>query len=118
MLKSVEKDGVGNCMISHGSWDKSKNPYPLRNCFIPKATVKGPGTTQPVASWFLVSDCCLFENYVISQWVWVLAIFPYHSNVRRRSEEEEEEEEEEEPTAIGPVSLRWEYHIAKTALMG
>ena len=38
---------------SHGSWDKSKNPYPLRNCIILKlATAEAPGTTMPEDSWF------------------------------------------------------------------
>ena len=78
-----EEWGVGNCAISqhpaipipNGSWDKSKNPYPLTNHIIPNlTTVEGAGITQPVASWFLDPNAGLVRNYAISQWVWVLAI--------------------------------------------
>ena len=38
----------------YGSWDKSKNPYPLRNCIIPNSATAGdPGTIQPAAEMFL-----------------------------------------------------------------
>ena len=58
----------------HGSLNKSKNPYPLRNHIISnEATAGAPGTIQPVASWFQGPDSCLIGNYVISQWVWVFA---------------------------------------------
>ena len=59
-----------------GSWDKSKNLYPLRNCIIPNlATMDGPRTTRPQAAWFLVPDGCLIGDYnAVSQWRWVLAI--------------------------------------------
>ncbi len=60
---------------SHGSWDKSKDPCPLRNSIIPYLTTTGaPGTTRPQADWFLGPSSCLVVNYAVSQQVWVLAI--------------------------------------------
>ena len=60
---------------SHRSADKNKNPYPLRNCKIPNlATTGAPGTTHSAASWFLDPDSFGVGNYVIFQWVRVLAI--------------------------------------------
>ena len=38
------------------------------------ATVGARGTTFPMALWFLDLSGCLVGTYVISQWVWVLAI--------------------------------------------
>ena len=75
-----------NDLHSLGSWDKSKNPYPLGNCIIPNsATAGAQGTTQPATSWLLDASGCLIGNYTISQWVWVIAIimdtslqFPLH----------------------------------------
>ena len=60
---------------SHGSWNKRKNPCPLKNHIIPNlAIARAPGTTQPVALWILGPDGCLVRNYLFSHWVWILAI--------------------------------------------
>ena len=57
------------------SLDKSKNQGPLRNCIIPNSAItRAPGTIQSEATCFLGPDGCLVANYVISQWVLVLAI--------------------------------------------
>ena len=72
--------GIRNCAISqdlvphsHGSWDKNKNPYLLKNCIIPnEATIGGPGTArspevecvlglQPLLSW----EICDFSVGVV-----------------------------------------------------
>ena len=64
---------------SHGSWDKTKNPYAFRTCIIPnEVTIRGPGTTWHVASWFLDNNTCLVGNHAISQQVWVLALISQH----------------------------------------
>ena len=85
-MASVEISGERRCWELHGvpapsdphfrgSWDKSKSPYPLRNCIIPKlATAGTPRTTWPVASWFLGPGGCLIENYATVQSVRVLAL--------------------------------------------
>ncbi len=60
-------------------WDKCKNPYPLRNCITcNEATARAPGTTRSVVSWCLGSKSHVVGNYVISEWVWVLAINHVH----------------------------------------
>ena len=60
---------------SHGSWHKSKNPYSLSNHMIPNlATAINPGTTWPVASWFLGTNGYFIGNDVFPQWVLVLAV--------------------------------------------
>ena len=46
--------------------EKSHNSQ-LSNC-------RAPETTLPATLWYLYRDVCLIGNYVISQWVWVLAI--------------------------------------------
>ena len=84
MSKSVEKEVVGKCVIFQhpcsdlhfpGAWGNTKNPYPLRNRIFPNlATAGNPGMTRPAASRFQGHDSCLGGNYVISQWVWVLAM--------------------------------------------
>ena len=66
---------------SHGSWDKNKNPYQLRNHIIPnKTSARVPGTIRPAASWFLSPNSWLVGNYAISQWVSVLAIMSHCIN--------------------------------------
>ena len=57
-----------------GSWDKSKNTYPLRNHKVPNsATVVAPETTRPAVLW-LDDDGCLIGNDAISHRSWVFAI--------------------------------------------
>ena len=69
----MEKRGLGNC---HGSWDKSKNLYPLRKCMIPNsATARATGTMRPQAKWFMVPYGYLIWNLGdFSMHVWVLAV--------------------------------------------
>ncbi len=63
---------------AHGSWDRSKNLYPLRNHIIPNmAAARVPRTTQLVASWFLDPNGCLIGSYAMFQLVWVLTIRRY-----------------------------------------
>ncbi len=67
MLRIVQFPNTYIGTHSYGSWDKSKNPYPLKIHIIPKAAMSG-------ASWFLGHDRCPIWNYLISQWAWVLCI--------------------------------------------
>ena len=68
---------------SQGSWDKSKNPYPLRNHIIPDLTTGvAPTTTWPAALWLLCPISCLVGNYAMSQWEWILAIVCNRADLR------------------------------------
>ena len=59
---------------SHGSLDKSKNPYPSRNYIISNsATTRAPGTTWAVVSWFHASMVAAM-GIMISQLEWVPVI--------------------------------------------
>ena len=60
-----------------GCWEMCNAQWPpLRNRIIPNLTTAGAWwTTRPVASCFLGRNGCLVGNYVISQRVWVLAIW-------------------------------------------
>ena len=82
-MTSVEISGEGvlgitrfpNAQQPSFTWDKSKNPFPLKNYTSTNlAIIRGPGTTWLVASWFLVPGGYRVGNYAIFQWVWVLAI--------------------------------------------
>ncbi len=53
-ITSVKISGEIGCWAMHNFPTPSKNPYPLRNHMTPNlATAGAPGTTQPVALWFL-----------------------------------------------------------------
>ena len=73
---------------SHGSWDKSKNPYPWRNCIIPiKVTVgaQEPQGHRPSGSWgprgCLILEWCDFSMGMGFCYIPVQSIF-YLINIR------------------------------------
>ena len=55
---------------SHGSWDKSKNPYPLGNCIIPNsATTGAPGTMRPVVCGLMVAGASAVVEFGIMRFL-------------------------------------------------
>ena len=75
---------VANTTIVHRplSHDQCQNQWRTGVLTLPtpshahSATAGAPGTTRPQALWFMGPNSCLIGNFVISQWVCVLAIIP------------------------------------------